>query len=105
MDFTVKTFGDLNNKELHDIYQLRAEVFIVEQQCFYQDVDGKDVKSLHVLLYEDEQLIAYSRLLPATISYKEPSIGRVVVKKNRRGTGLGIALMKFSILETMRRFN
>ena len=77
--FSSKNFQELTTQELYQILALRAEVFVVEQNCPYQDVDGKDPKSIHVLGYLDNQLIAYSRLLEQGISYKDyASIGRVV---------------------------
>ena len=105
MVFTVKGFAELTGRELHDIYQLRAEVFVVEQDCAYQDVDGKDPKCLHVLSYEGESLIAYSRLLPPGVSYPEASIGRVVVKKDWRRNGAGRSLTKFCVDEALKRFS
>ncbi|MBA2612545.1 MAG: GNAT family N-acetyltransferase [Bacteroidetes bacterium] len=94
MEIIIKEFKALSTLQLFEIYQLRSEVFIVEQSCAYQDVDGIDLKAEHLLLMEAETLAAYARIIPPGISYKEPSIGRVVVKKQFRGKDLGKILMK-----------
>ena len=60
MDFFIKSFSELTTSELYQILQLRAEVFVVEQDCVYQDVDGKDQKSLHVFGIKNEQIVAYT---------------------------------------------
>ena len=97
MKFAVFAFGQLSAHQLHDIYKLRSAVFVVEQNCAYQDVDDKDLEAHHVVCYQDGDLIAYSRLLPPGISYPEPSIGRVVVRSDHRRRGLGEELMRFSL--------
>ncbi|MEO6304104.1 MAG: GNAT family N-acetyltransferase [Bacteroidia bacterium] len=97
MAFIFKKFEELNNNELFEIYKLRAEIFIVEQNCAYQDVDEIDKTAHHLLLMQAETLAAYTRIIPPGISYKEPAIGRVVVKKTFRGKDLGKDLMKESI--------
>ena len=74
-----KKFSDLSVGELYDILQLRNEVFVVEQNCSYQDCDGKDFNSYHVTGWVEDKLIAYSRILPPGLSYPDAaSIGRVV---------------------------
>ena len=99
MQIEAKAFNILTINNLFDIYKLRNEVFIVEQNCAYQDVDEKDKVALHVLVKEGEKLIAYARLLPENVSYKEPSIGRVIVSKAYRQKGVGMDLMKFCLLK------
>lgn len=94
MEIILKEFKDLSNTQLFEIYKLRSEVFIVEQNCPYQDVDDIDQRSAHLLILEAETLAAYARIIPPGISYKEPSIGRVVVRKQFRGKDLGKLLMK-----------
>ncbi len=96
---TIKTkyFNELTTKELYNLLQLRSEVFIVEQDCAYQDIDGKDQKALHVLGYKNENLIAYTRIFKAGDYFKEASIGRVVVAKNERQYKYGYKIMKASI--------
>lgn len=91
-------FDSLSAKELYRILKLRSEIFIVEQECPYQDLDDKDYDALHMTLYTDDELIAYARILPVGVSYAEAtSIGRVVVKKKYRGLGLGKMLMNLAI--------
>lgn len=97
LDFKLKTYQDLDKNELYALLQLRAEVFIVEQDCPYQDVDGKDDKALHVLGYKDQELVAYTRIFKAGDYFNHTSIGRVVVRKNQRAYGYGKDLMLFSI--------
>lgn len=103
IDWQVKKFEELTNTELYSILSLRMEVFVVEQNCPYLDTDGKDLKSYHLSgRNEFGDLVAYSRLLPENISYKEVSIGRVVTSPKARGTGAGKELMSKSI-ETIRQ--
>lgn len=98
MEFLVKSFDQLSLHELYRILQLRAEVFVVEQDCVYQDLDNKDQMSYHVLGLEDGEIHAYTRIIPAGISYKDyVSIGRVVNSKEVRGKGVGKAQMEFTI--------
>ena len=101
--WTFAHFDELAPRKVHDMYQLRAEVFVVEQNCPFQDVDGADPASWHLLgvtlpspLGEgrgEGQLVAYARLVPAGIKFAEPSIGRVITAQSVRGTGLGRVLM------------
>ncbi|WP_165750478.1 GNAT family N-acetyltransferase [Cellulophaga sp. Z1A5H] len=93
----VKRFDELSTTELYVILQLRSEVFVVEQDCVYQDVDGKDFKSLHVIGYNDEDIAAYTRIFKAGDYFKEASIGRVVVSPKYRKDGFGREIMKASI--------
>jgi ElaA protein len=105
--WTLKHFKDLTASELYAIMQLRAEVFIVEQNCPYQDADGKDLKSWHLMGYSDSagsKLVVYARLLPQNVSYAEASIGRVVSSPAVRGTGAGRELMKQCIVEMKKLF-
>jgi ElaA protein len=86
-------FEELTPREVHDLLQLRAEVFVVEQDCPFQDVDGVDPASWHLLGTRGGALIAYCRLIAAGIKFAEPSIGRVVTLPALRGTGCGRELM------------
>jgi ElaA protein len=96
----ITRFEDLTPEVLYRIMQLRAEVFIVEQNCPYLDADGKDQKSFHVMGYnEKKQMIAYCRILPENVSYPEVSIGRVVTSSKARGTGAGKQLMERALDE------
>jgi ElaA protein len=90
-------FEELTPRELHDLLRLRAEVFVVEQACAFQDVDGADPAAWHLLGSRGTDLIAYSRLIPAGIKFAEASIGRVVTAPALRGTGFGRELMRESL--------
>ncbi|MBL7934227.1 MAG: GNAT family N-acetyltransferase [Bacteroidia bacterium] len=104
--FITKSFNELSNVELYQLLQLRSEVFVVEQNCPYLDMDDKDQKSYHVLGYDTDKLVACTRLVPVGISYdSEPSIGRVVTHPSVRSLGYGKLLMEYSIQETKRLFN
>lgn len=95
VDWEVKSFEGLTNKELYNILRLRSEVFVVEQNCPYLDMDGKDIYAFHLMgTDEKNKLVAYARLLPADVSFKEVSIGRVVTSPAFRRMGAGIALMQ-----------
>ena len=74
----LKKFDDLTPHELYAILRLRNEVFVVEQNCVFQDMDNKDQPAYHLMGWENDILIAYTRLIPANLSYEQPSIGRVV---------------------------
>jgi ElaA protein len=105
MNITTKTFSELTTKELYQILQLRSEVFVVEQDCVYQDVDGKDEKSLHLFgVNNKNKIIAYTRLFKPGDYFKEASIGRIVVAFEERGHGYGHNLMKASIKAIKDRF-
>jgi ElaA protein len=99
MEFTshIKYFNELTVTELYSILRLRSEVFVVEQNCVYQDIDNKDMKCYHLMLFKDNELAAYARLVPPGLSFNEMSIGRVVSNPRYRGTGAGRILMKLAI--------
>jgi ElaA protein len=98
MNWYIKTFDDLTNKELYEILKIRNEVFIMEQDCHYLDLDNKDYKAHHIFcINSNEEIAAYARLLPKGISYPQASIGRVATAKAYRRQELGIDLMKKSI--------
>lgn len=101
----VKTFSELTHQELYRILQLRSEVFVVEQDCVYQDIDGKDDKALHVLGFKDEKIIAYARIFKPGDYFEFASIGRVVVAKNERAFKYGYDIMKVSIKAIETYFN
>jgi ElaA protein len=100
----LKKFEALTPFELYAILQLRNEVFVVEQNCVFQDADDKDQASWHLMGMQDDKLVAYTRLVPPGVSYAEPSIGRVVTSPQVRGTGIGKELMQRSIDECYRLF-
>lgn len=93
----LKKFEELTPYQLYVILQLRNEVFVVEQNCVFQDADDKDQDSYHLMGFHNNRLIAYTRLVPAGISYKEPSIGRVATSPSVRRSGAGKELMQQSI--------
>lgn len=98
LSWRFKTFEELSNLELYEMIQLRNEVFVVEQDCVYQDADGKDIASTHLLGYEGAELAAYVRIVPPGISYDGYcSIGRVVVSPHHRRKEYGKAVMKKGI--------
>lgn len=94
---TTKTFDQLTTSELYAILQLRSEVFVVEQDCVYQDIDGKDQKALHVIGKIKDDVVAYTRIFKPGDYFNEASIGRVVVKDTVRKDGLGTTIMNASI--------
>ena len=105
MDVIVKTFEELNLHELYQLLRLRSQVFVVEQDCVYQDIDGKDEKALHVLGFEKDKLVAYTRIFPPGVYFSEAAIGRVVVDQNMRKNALGHEILRASIEAVEKRFN
>ena len=101
--FYVKRFNEIDSKTLHNIFLLRSEVFIVEQECAYQDIDGKDFKSIHIIGKHKGEIIAYSRIM--SLNNEFCSIGRVLVKKELRKKGIGIKLMTKTIEEATSEYN
>lgn len=101
----IKSFSDLTKEELYNILSLRSEVFIVEQNCVYQDIDHKDQFALHVFLKKNNQIIAYTRIFKPNDYFKHSSIGRVVVLNKERGSKIGSQIMSFSIKKIEEIFN
>jgi ElaA protein len=97
LEWKIKRFETLSTKELYDLLQLRAEVFIVEQNCVYQDIDGKDEKALHMIGEDNGQIVAYARLFKPHDYFEQASIGRVIVKETARSQKLGHILMREAI--------
>ncbi|MFD2542939.1 GNAT family N-acetyltransferase [Lacinutrix gracilariae] len=97
LKIVTKTFNELTTQELYSILQLRSEVFVVEQDCVYQDIDGKDQKALHVIGIKDEKIIAYTRIFKPGLYFDEASIGRVIVAANQRKHKYGYTIMEASI--------
>ena len=104
IQWILKKFDTLTPRELYAIMQLRNEVFVVEQQCVYQDADDKDQSSYHFMGWHNEKLIAYTRILPAGIAYEMASIGRVVSSPGIRRSGIGKELMIKSIEQVEKLF-
>lgn len=108
MKWTLKEFNDLTVKELHDILQLRINVFVVEQNCPYPELDGKDEAAYHFFASTEDgskKIVAYTRIFGPGDYYKEAAIGRVVVDENYRMDGLGYELMSRSIEQVETLFN
>ncbi len=97
LEWKIKRFEALSTKELYALLQLRAEVFIVEQNCVYQDIDGKDEKALHLIGEDNGEIVAYARLFKPHDYFDQASIGRVVVKEHSRSKKLGHILMREAI--------
>lgn len=103
MELVIKHFSELTLEELHDILKLRTEIFIVEQNCPYQDIDGADKVAYHLYLKENNEILAYLRVLPEGATYKEASVGRVV--SARRREGLATRLLKEGIIVAKEKFD
>ena len=101
----VKKFEELTTQELYTILQLRSEVFVVEQNCAYQDLDGKDDRALHILGTKNNKIIAYTRIFRPNDYAKVASIGRVVVQKDQRKYGYGKVILNESIRAVEKYFN
>ncbi len=99
-----KSFHQLLPIELYKILQLRTHVFVVEQNCVYQDCDNRDQESEHMMAFAGDELAAYTRLLPPGLAYNSMSIGRVVTAKNHRGEGKGRELLARSIEQLYHSF-
>lgn len=93
----IKSFPELSTQELYGILQLRSTVFVVEQDCVYQDIDGKDQKAMHVLGFKNDEIIAYTRIFKHGDYFEEASIGRVVVAKTERQHKYGYDIMNASM--------
>lgn len=105
LNIITKTFQQLTTEELYAILQLRSEVFVVEQNCVYQDIDKKDQKALHVLGLKNEKLVAYTRLFKPGDYFENASIGRVVVRENERKYKYGYDIMNASIKSIEQHYN
>lgn len=97
VQFEIKRFNELSIGELYQLLQLRSEVFVVEQNCVYQDIDGKDRKAMHVLGKYEDKVVAYTRLFGPGDYFGESSIGRVVISERYRDRKWGHLLMQRSI--------
>ena len=90
-------FDKLKNRELYELLQLRSEIFVVEQTCIFQDMDGADLDAMHLLGMQDGQIVAYARCFDAGHKFAEASIGRLVTRNTLRGKGVGHLLVQKSI--------
>ena len=97
LQFKIKRFNELSTSELYQLLQLRSEVFVVEQNCVYQDIDGKDEKALHLLGEIDNKVVAYSRIFKPKDYFENASIGRVAIAEKYRAQKWGHQLMQEAI--------
>lgn len=105
LDFKLKRFSELSITELYDILQLRSAVFVVEQDCVYQDIDGKDQNALHLFAYKNDLLVAYARLFGPGDYFEDASIGRVIIKESERKFSYGHQLMEAANKAVEANFN
>lgn len=105
MEISVKPYQSLSKDELYAILRIRTEVFVLEQHCVYQDLDGKDDKAFHIIGMEDNMIVAYARCFPPGIYFKESAIGRVLVRENYRKLGYGHKIVDAAIGAIETHFN
>jgi ElaA protein len=105
LNFSIKNFNELTVHELYAILKLRAEVFVVEQNCVYQDIDGKDEKALHIVGVCENKIVAYARIFNRGDYFDQASIGRVVINKNCRDNKWGYKLMNEAITAIKNHYN
>lgn len=104
ISWKIKTWEQLKTKELYSILKLRSKVFVVEQNCVYQDIDDKDKLAIHVFGIVEGKIIAYSRLFNKKEYFKETSFGRAVVELTNRGKGIGDMLVEKSLLTIKEKY-
>lgn len=97
MTYTLKAFEELSNSELYEILRLRSEIFVVEQECIYNDLDNLDQEGEHLFQIENDTIVSYVRLLKPGTRFSDTSIGRVVTHKDYRHRGYSTAIMKKAI--------
>jgi ElaA protein len=97
MDWKIAHFDDLSTRELYAVLRLRQEIFVVEQNCVYLDADGMDQNAVHILCWQQGELMAYLRALAPGASYPQSSVGRIVVSPLARGLKLGRELVERGI--------
>ncbi len=102
MKLNVKTFDELTNRELYEILKLRSDVFVVEQKCNYQDMDDADIGAIHVFYTENDDIVAYLRVLDRGVMSEDVRIGRVISRKRR--CGIGTMLVKEGIKAAVEKF-
>lgn len=104
MKIEAKEFKELTLDELYEVLRLRTEVFVVEQDCVYQDIDNKDQKAIHIIGWEGDEIVAYTRIFKPGVYFKEAAIGRVLVAHTHRNKGLAHQLLAESIREIKNRY-
>lgn len=97
MNWTIKTFEQLTSKQLYQILQARVDVFVVEQNCPYREIDDIDQESIHFFIEEQDKIVAYARIIPKGLLYDSASIGRILVHKDYRKHGYGRKLLEACI--------
>ena len=100
-----KKFNELTLDELYEILKLRSEVFVVEQKCIYNDIDGKDLTSSHIMIKENGKIKAYLRALQTGVSYEDASLGRVLVSPDARGKGYAKVIVTKGVEYILNNFN
>ncbi|MGL4786864.1 MAG: GNAT family N-acetyltransferase [Cetobacterium sp.] len=100
-----KKFNELTLEELYEILKLRSEVFVVEQKCIYNDIDGKDLTSSHIIIKENGKIKAYLRALQPGVSYEDASLGRVLVSPDARGKGYAKIIVTKGVEYILNNFN
>lgn len=105
MEIRAKSFDQLSIEELYEILQLRSEVFVVEQNCVYQDIDGKDDRALHIIGIQDEKLVGYARCFPAGIYFEQAAIGRIIIREDYRNRKLGHVILDAAIGAVKKYYN
>ncbi len=104
MNIEIKSFKELTNAELYKLLSFRTQIFVVEQECAYQEVDNQDQPSLHVIGKQNNVLVACARICPPGTVYQEPSIGRVAVLQSERQSGFGRKIFQRALDETLRLY-
>ncbi|WP_142827285.1 GNAT family N-acetyltransferase [Planococcus soli] len=105
MNWNTYQFDELAARKLYEVLKLRVDVFVVEQNCPYPELGDLDQQSIHLVYSEDDEVLAYARLVPADVKYELPSIGRVIVRKDARGRGLAKELLEKSIEYIFKEWN
>ena len=101
----IKSFEEITTSELYEIIKARVDVFVVEQNCPYHDLDGYDQKAVHIWAEQNESVLAYCRIFNTGIKYSETSIGRVLTTENARGKSLGKQLIQYAVETIENRFH
>ena len=105
MEWVIKEYDSLGLNELYSILKLRAEIFVVEQNCVYNDLDDLDIEASHLICTEKDSVIGYARLLRPNTRFKNSSIGRVVIQADQRKRNIGKELMNKSIQYILEEWN
>lgn len=104
MEVFILPFGDIEAAQLHEMYRLRTAIFVVEQNCAYQEVDRHDLLSRHLLGYQGSELVATARICPPNTVYSQLSIGRISVREDQRGKGLGKEVFAAALKDAQKHY-